>query len=363
MKDLIIQIAHQLWVKNRAFCIYRFPNENDYHLAIQKDLIAETSGNTLWMAPFSYFSKAENVYWDIVNHEMIDTSLLEKIQSLPAQEKISIPLAPETSEAIYFESLDKLLKEIHSGQLQKAIMSRVFYEEKPKDFDPIACFERLAKDYPNTFAHISLHPQSGMWMGATPELLLRKEKKEMSIMALAGTQARKEHAEYQWREKEIEEHLMVGQHIETVAQQYHCHILQKDGPQTIEAGRVAHLKTDYVLQAEEDFELRPFLKALHPTPAVGGLPVDVGVESINRNETYDRKYYCGFIGETNFEDYARLYINLRCMQIGNEKIAIFVGGGITAASQAQEEWQETIMKSKTMVEKIRPENENNDSIQ
>ncbi|HUN02359.1 MAG TPA: chorismate-binding protein, partial [Niabella sp.] len=49
-----------------------------------------------------------------------------------------------------------------------------------------------------------------------------------------------------------------------------------------------------------------------------------------------------------------LYINLRCMQVGKDKIAIYTGGGITAASDAEEEWQETILKSKTVAEKINP---------
>lgn len=191
-------------------------------------------------------------------------------------------------------------------------------------------------------------------MGATPELLLRKRGTDFYTMALAGTQARQPEASYQWREKEKEEHEMVGRHIEEVFENNRCSLLRKGTTETIESGKVAHLKTDYVFHETSAGSLKKLLSELQPTPAVGGLPVRESVDSILKQEGYDREYYCGFLGETDFSQTADLYTNLRCMQIGKEKIAVYAGGGITAASDPQEEWEETILKSKTMMEKILP---------
>lgn len=306
------------------------------------------------MAPFTHRSNALDVFMPVVNNDFLNDDFLHTIESLPKEEDISVPLPEAISQDEYFAHLDGLIRDIHSGILRKAIISRVFYEKKPQDFHPVDFFERLSDAFPATFVHLSQHPESGVWAGATPELLLKKRDHQLSIMALAGTQARKEDHNYEWRNKEMEEHLMVGEHIEETFRRFDCTLTIKDGPHTIESGRVAHLSTDYAFEEKNGLPLQQFLSELHPTPAVGGLPVDSGVDAILKHEGYDRRYYCGFIGETDFDQTADLYINLRCVQIGKENIAVYVGGGITAASDPQEEWQETVMKSKTMLENIKP---------
>jgi len=157
----------------------------------------------------------------------------------------------------------------------------------------------------------------------------------------------------------MEEHRMLWAHTEKVFEANGCRLLKREGPNTIASGQVAHLSTDYIFEETSDVNIRKLLMELHTTPAVGGLPVDKGIDCILEHEGYDRKYYCGFIGQTDFLHTADFFVNLRCMQIANTHIAIYVGGGITAASDPQEEWQETIMKSKTMVEKIQPVKELN----
>ena len=354
LKASALSIAAPLHAKNIPFCLYRFPREETFRLAVPPEVLPHPKGQTFWMAPFCTQSKAKPVYLAVVQEAFIQEPFSAQVQTLPLQAELpDCPLPPATTKTEYLSRIHAFLKDIRSGLLDKAILSRVFYEEKPQDFDLFACFQRLADAYPETFVHLSVHPESGIWIGATPELLLKKRGPSVAIMALAGTQPRKQTAGYQWREKEMEEHLMVGRHIEATFAAYGCELAERDGPNTIERAKVAHLNTDYTFKTPERFPIQSFLSELHPTPAVGGLPVDKGVDCILAHEGYDRRYYCGFIGETDFETTADLYINLRCMQIGKEKIAIYVGGGITAASDPEEEWQETVMKSKTMVDQIK----------
>ena len=87
---------------------------------------------------------------------------------------------------------------------------------------------------------------------------------------------------------------------------------------------------------------------LHPTPAVCGLPKEEAKQFILDNELYNRDFYTGFLGELNLKGQTNLYVNLRCMQLKDNRISIYVGGGITADSNAENEWEETVIKAKVM---------------
>ena len=108
------------------------------------------------------------------------------------------------------------------------------------------------------------------------------------------------------------------------------------------------------------------LRSLHPTPAVCGLPKLAAKAFILENEHYNREFYTGFLGELNFEirigprsgkrnienraytmirKSTQLFVNLRCMQLQENKGVIYVGGGITKTSNPVSEWEETVSKS------------------
>jgi len=353
----MLSIARVLFSKNIPFCLYRFPNEQHFRLAIDIMYIDKNQNRkTFWFAPFYSVSDNEDIFLSVIDEHELSESFIQYIQDLPEQKPIEVGLPDETAKEQYFRQIEAFLSEIKSGRLDKAVLSRVLYQEKPLDFNAVDFFLTLAAAYTNTFVHLSQHPKSGIWVGATPELLVKKSSKEMYIMALAGTQARQSAGtKYTWRPKELEEHLMVNKHIEQVLEKYNYSILTKDELHTVESASVAHLRTDFVFKENQTIDLKSLLKELHPTPSVGGLPVKNGIECILKHEGYNRSYYCGFLGETDFENTANLYINLRCLQVGKNHLAIYVGGGITAASNPDEEWEETILKSKTMTEKIQPE--------
>jgi len=347
-----ISVAKILFSKKIPFCIYRFPGKKNFHLAIDAAFVEPKERKTLWFSPFDPSGINKEIFFCVLNEDELTSSFISELQVKPLQQKAVAELPEETTKENYFRNFKKFLQDIESGELKKAVLSRVIYQDKPTDFHPVEFFLKLATDYSDAFVHLSQHPDSGMWIGATPELLIQKSSTQLHIMALAGTQARHHSATpYLWRQKEEDEHLMVSEHVETILQQFDCTILNKIGPYTIEAAQVAHLRTDYTAEGK-NVDIKTFLKKLHPTPAVGGLPVEKGLECIRKFEGYNRSYYCGFIGETDFKDDAHLFINLRCLQVGADKLAVYAGGGITAASNAEAEWNETILKSKTMTNKL-----------
>lgn len=287
-----------------------------------------------------------------MHREAVTSEWIRRLRTQPAIEtnKISLPTGKDRGD--YMRRIDAYLDDIRESKLQKAILSRVNTVPRPENFDPVRVFEGLCTNHGNAFVYLLLHPLAGAWMGASPELLLQKQDHQFTTMALAATQPADTSHHYHWRTKEKREHEMVGKHIETVFEKFHCKQLGKNGPQAIEAGTVAHLRTSYVFEESSALDLKALLRNLHPTPAVGGYPSREALQCILQHEGYDRRYYCGFIGETDFQNRARLYVNLRCMQVGNTLLAIYCGGGITADSDPEEEWEETVQKSKTMMDSI-----------
>lgn len=353
VERLVFTIAEILQEKNRGFCVYRFPNEQQVRLAIEEDVLEGQSGDFFWMTPFSEQSQAREVRWAIVQVSQINDALLARIQQLDVCEPVSQEQFPsEISFSQYRTRFNAYLNDINEQQLGKAILSRSILHDKPADFRAIDLFQKLKQRYPDTFVYLAFHPSVGKWMGASPELLVEKKGKVYSVMALAGTQPYVTDEPVSWNLKEQEEHEMVVQHVESILEKHHVTVLEKKGPDTWHLKRLLHLRTDFLVEESEPLALVPFLKDLHPTPAVGGLPVQKALDCIEKHEGYDRTYYSGIIGETNFKDSCRLYINLRCMQIGENKIAIYVGGGLTASSEVDQEWEETILKSRTMLDVI-----------
>ena len=90
------------------------------------------------------------------------------------------------------------------------------------------------------------------------------------------------------------------------------------------------------------------IEKLHPTPAVCGVPITKAQTFIHEHEGYERKYYTGFLGEYGINDTTDLFVNLRCMEINEKAINIYVGCGITAESNPTNEYIETENKSLTM---------------
>lgn len=349
----VISMIRILLAKGTAFCVYRFPKQNQICLALPIELLPDKAANSFWFAPFTVQSDAKEIILGVVDNEFLNERFIEHLKALPDQKILENDLPEETTKETYFRQFEEIQDHISNKRISKSILSRVIKEKLPVDFDVVNCFTTLCADYNDAFVHLLYHPDAGIWLGATPELLIDKRDKELKIMAVAGTQAKHNGSVYNWRQKEMDEHNMVGFHIEQVFNRYGCVQTYKSRPYTIEAGRVVHLRTDYKYIEHTSIPLKEFIFAIHPTPAIGGLPVEASIEVIHSVEEYDRRYYCGFLGETDFVTNALLYVNLRCMQIGHSEIAIYVGGGITAESDVHEEWEETVMKSKTMIEKLK----------
>jgi isochorismate synthase len=251
-----------------------------------------------------------------------------------------------TSFEDYSQQFEKFQKAFINDGIRKAILSRVINVDRPKQFEPLTAFAKLCEARKDTFNYLLADPYQGRWMGASPEILLKKRGERGQTVSLAGTQAKSE-GKYIWQEKEREEQELVSEHIRSVLQKAEITNMKEVGPNTSEAGNVAHLKTTFDFDFSSDLDPLNLVDQLHPTPAISGLPVADATKLINQTESHQRQLYTGYLGLVN-NDCIDIYVNLRCMQIHADQISIYVGGGITKKSILEDEWLETEAKAKTM---------------
>ena len=109
------------------------------------------------------------------------------------------------------------------------------------------------------------------------------------------------------------------------------------------------IKTEFRFETADRRCLGNLVELLHPTPAICGLPRKEALQFIKENEGYDRSYYSGFIGMIDADGRNDIYVNLRCMNIGENDLTLFAGGGLLDSSDVDQEWEETNDKLQTML--------------
>jgi isochorismate synthase len=246
------------------------------------------------------------------------------------------------------------LKFIHAMQqheVEKVVLSRVKEYTLKNDFRVGEIFKKACTAYPAAFVYLLNDGNGQVWFGASPETLLKVSAGNGSTMALAGTQAidNQPLENMVWGEKEIREHEFVIDFIREILQKNKVENLHEGKPWTVQAGRFAHLQTDFTFIIPGNSGTFNIAKALHPTPAVCGLPQKEAFHKIISTENHNRSYYTGFLGIQDNQENCQFFVNLRCMQIIDNKAYIYVGGGLTAQSDPLKEWNETELKAGTLL--------------
>ena len=222
-------------------------------------------------------------------------------------------------------------------------------------------FESLCNSYKDAFVFMFYTPATGVWFGASPELLLRKSEGGYKTMALAGT--RPVGIEATWDLKNREEQSMVTSFISSVLSKY-FEIVDVGKNFTKVAGCVEHICTEIYATSPSPASVYPsknFIREvlcdLSPTPALCGSDRPFAFGFIDKFEKFDRELYGGFCGPNNINGVSAFFVNLRSAKCSDTEVALFAGGGITSLSDPGQEWEETEYKLKTIITKIKKKNE------
>ncbi len=373
--DTLIQ---KLVGSNYSFASWQLPQENNRHLIVCLDDVQQTTLSLSELSkgflinsfdehhpPHPYHIKADLIFSEpepqissTVNAESIDKFLSNIKKENKSSSELSTSSDFANSKDDFEKLVDKAIQEIKSGNFEKVVLSRFENITLPKQFSITDFFDRVCRAYPNAFCSLVYIPGKGLWIGASPELLISQNADTFSTISLASTkklEEGKQLSEMAWAQKEIEEQALVSRYIINCFKKIRLREFKEHGPKTIKAGSLAHLKTEYTVNLGEvqitDLADQ-MLKLLHPTSAVCGMPLDTTKKFIIDNENYDREFYAGFLGPVNYFESTELFVNLRCMKVENNLARLFAGAGITEDSNASMELKETNLKLATLKNQI-----------
>jgi isochorismate synthase len=240
---------------------------------------------------------------------------------------------------------------IRAGSLRKVVLARSRELEATANPSPDAMLGRLRKDYPNCFS-FQIDPGHGqVFLGATPERLLKTQNGTFHLDALAGTVPRgsgtaADQAMGQTlltSPKERLEHTIVVDDIEELLSPF-GEVSYPDEPELKALANVWHLFTPITLRPSQPVSLLRLVKQLHPTSAVGGLPREAAFALIHEMEDFDRGWYGSPVGWMNGRGHGEFAVALRTGTISGNRVRLFAGGGIVSDSDPEQEYVETQVK-------------------
>lgn len=354
-----------------AFTLWRQPNSNEKILLVCNSGTTELDEVTLEdskpgfvLAPFLPQQKkiffSADVVFRFVNGELQETKNEEAwpsriIHGEPINRTLKFyqKQGSVTHPKNYQQLVALAIQKIEEGLFEKIVPSRFHEMALPEDFDLLEAFNILCEKHPQAMVSLVSSPATGTWLGATPELLVSvTNPSKFKTHALAGTLPYSPSIDLKsvaWTQKEIEEQALVSRYIINCFKKIRVREYTEQGPKTVVAGNVMHLKTDYeVNMSEINFPQlgSVMLKLLHPTSAVCGMPLEPALDFLKNSEGYDREFYSGYLGPINFDNESHVFVNLRCLQLLEKKVRLYAGAGVTADSNPEKEFLETEMKMK-----------------
>ena len=256
-------------------------------------------------------------------------------------------MAPEHYEA----AVARAVELIAGGRLEKIVLAREVDVHGPARHDGAAVFGVLREAFAGCFVY-AVGRGDATFIGATPELLLRREGLRLSTVALAGSIGRSadpavdDHlGERLLRsDKEREEHAIVARRIERTLRPHAVWVTMPEEPQVVRIANIQHLAAAIRAQLTQPVAAVELAGLLHPTPAVGGEPAGVALPLIRALEGIDRGWYAGPLGWTDANEDGEFCVALRCALLQGRLARCFAGVGVVADSQPAAELAETEVK-------------------
>lgn len=252
-------------------------------------------------------------------------------------------ISPSKSKEEYIEMVQKMVDLLNTTDVKKVVCAR--NQKITCSHQVVDWFSSLVVNYPNANVYFFNHPLTGAWLGATPETLIQSERETIKTMSLAGTKVSSDASD--WGEKEIEEQKFVTDYILKALGENSVSNIETSNLFEKKAGPVKHLCTEISGRITDFQNFESVTEALHPTPAVCGVPKSNALKILKDLEVLDRKLYSGYLGVVS-EESSHLLVNLRCLQLVKGGVVLYAGGGLTKDSDPESEWRETENKMQTL---------------
>lgn len=251
----------------------------------------------------------------------------------------------------YEKAVASAVGEIKSGAFDKVVLAREVRVTSTAAHDVPALYGAIRDAFDACFCFCVGSPEAA-FIGASPELLVRRSGAVAATVALAGSTRRSadpavdDHLGEQLLRsaKDTEEHRIVADRIKRSLDPLSVWVQAADEPSIAKVANIQHLATPIHAQLAEPHSVLELAGLLHPTPAVGGEPRDVAVPRIAEFEQMDRGWYAGPVGWMDSVEDGEFCVALRSALIRDRVAHLYAGAGIVAGSDPASELAETEVK-------------------
>jgi salicylate biosynthesis isochorismate synthase len=257
--------------------------------------------------------------------------------------------------AHYEEAVARAVQRIRAGEFEKVVLAREVEVHAPLEHDPAAVLGLLREAFPSSYAYV-VGRGDATFIGATPELLIRREGQRASTVALAGSARRSadpavdDHLGEQLlqSDKEREENAIVARRIARTLRPHAVWVTAAPEPVVVRVANIQHLASPIRAQLASSIGAVELVGRLHPTPAVGAEPAGA-LEVIPALEGFDRGWYAGPVGWTDASGDGEFCVALRCALLRGPVARCFAGCGIVRDSDPAAELAESEVKLQVML--------------
>jgi isochorismate synthase len=256
----------------------------------------------------------------------------------------------------YEHAVERAVERIRAGELEKVVLAREVRAHAPRPHDPAPVFGALREVFPACYCWCVGTPELA-FVGASPELLVRRDGQRAQTVALAGTTRRSadpavdDHLGEQLLQspKNREEQLIVERRIERTLDPVSLWVAASEEPVLVKVHNVQHLATAIRAQLADPVPAVELAGRLLPTPAVGGEPRERALPLIPALEGLDRGWYAGAVGWTDLAEDGEFCVALRCALLRGNVAHLYAGCGIVRDSVPAEELAETEVKLEALL--------------
>jgi isochorismate synthase len=256
----------------------------------------------------------------------------------------------------YEQAVQRAVERIRAGGLEKVVLAREVRAHAARDHDPGAVLGGLREVFPACYCWCVGTPEAA-FVGASPELLVRRDGQRAQTVALAGTTRRSadpsvdDHLGEQLLNstKDREEQAIVARRIERTLAPVSLWVAAADDPVLVKVHNVQHLATPIRAQLADPVPTVELAGLLMPTPAVGGEPRESALPLIPALEGLDRGWYAGAVGWTDLAEDGEFCVALRCALLRGPVAHLYAGCGIVRDSDPAAELAETEVKLQALL--------------
>jgi isochorismate synthase len=249
------------------------------------------------------------------------------------------------------------LSRIASGEVSKLVLARRFSVRVGAPISVPGTLKALSETHTES-TRFALRMGAATFVGASPERLMKKHGENFSTEALAGTFRRGQSdfaAELLRSPKEHEEHRPVLSAILERLAPFAERVEYPASPELRELPQLMHLRTPIEGRLRTAVHVLDLVRALHPTPAVGGVPTNEALEWIARQEAHERGWYAGPVGWFDAAGDGEFVVALRSGVIEGSTLTAYAGAGIVHGSDPASEYAETELKFTAILHALRAE--------